>query len=274
MSRERAEEVVAPNDDGAAGDTSNGSKPSGHSVFNAGDEPPLHLIARLRNYFLTGLVVAGPLTVTLSIVWWFVNLIDSWVKPVMPDFYAWLRGIVPTGYLPPEFTIPGFGLLFAVAGLTFIGALAANLLGRTLLSYTELFVGGLPFVRSVYKPVKQIFETVLSKGNSNFRKAGLIEFPRKGMWSLVFIAGDTQGEVASRLRGNGEFATVFMPSCPPTSGFLMFVPRSELIVLEMTVEEAAKMVLSAGIVTPEVKAQLVAQSARRQPAEVPRQVNG
>ena len=216
------------------------------------DEPrPIHAIARLRNYFLTGLVIAGPVTVTLWIVWWFINLIDSWVKPVMPDFYAWLRALVPSTYWPINFTVPGVGLLFAAAGLTLLGALAANLFGRTMLSYAEFFVGGLPVVRSVYKPVKQIFETVLSKGDANFRKAGLIEFPRKGAYSLVFVSSEAHGEIPLKLPPGDPFVTVFMPSCPPTSGFLMFVRRSELIVLDMSVEEAAKMVLSAGIVTPE-----------------------
>jgi len=212
---------------------------------------PLHIIARLRNYFLTGLIIAGPLAVTLYIVWSFVNLIDSWVKPVMPDVYAWLRAIVPSQYWPIGVSVPGVGLVFAVAGLTVIGALAANLLGRTMLSYAEFFLGGLPIVRSVYKPVKQIFETVFKQGNSNFRRAGLIEFPRKGVYSLVFVSSDTHGEIPVKLPPGEEFVTVFMPSCPPTSGFLMFVRRSELIVLEMSVEAAAKMVLSAGIVTPE-----------------------
>ena len=217
-----------------------------------GDTPrPLHMIAMLRNYFLTGLIIAGPVAVTLWLVWWFVNLIDSWVKPVMPDFYAWLRAIIPSAYWPTGVSVPGVGLLFAVVGLTIVGALAANLLGRTMLSFAEVFVGGLPVVRSVYKPVKQIFETVLKQGNSNFRRAGLIEFPRKGVYSLVFVSSDTQGEIPTKLPPGEEFVTVFMPSCPPTSGFLMFVRRSELIVLEMTVEAAAKMVLSAGIVTPE-----------------------
>jgi len=219
--------------------------------FGADAARPIRLMSRLRNYFLTGLIIAGPLAVTLSIVWWCVNLVDGWVKPIVPDIYAWLRAIVPGSYLPSNNSLPGVGLLTAVIGLTVIGALAANLLGRTLLSYAEFFVGGIPVLRSVYKPVKQIFETVLSKGDSNFRRAGLIEFPRKGVYSLVFVSSDTRGEIPHKLPPGEEFVTVFMPSCPPTSGFLMFVRRSELIVLEMTVEEAAKMVLSAGIVAPE-----------------------
>jgi uncharacterized membrane protein len=219
--------------------------------FGSEGPPPIRLMARLRNYFLTGLIIAGPLAVTLSIVWWFINLVDSWVRPVVPDLYAWLRAVVPSAYMPTGVSLPGVGLLTAVVGLTVIGALAANLLGRTLLSYAEFFVGGIPVLRSVYKPVKQIFETVLSQGNSNFRRAGLIEFPRKGTYSLVFVSSDTRGEIPHKLPPGEEFVTVFMPSCPPTSGFLMFVRRSELIVLDMSVEAAAKMVLSAGIVAPE-----------------------
>ena len=234
--------------DGASGEQQSGGK---RAQFGADEPRPIQLIARLRNYFLTGLIIAGPLAVTLSIVWWFINLVDSWVKPVVPDFYAWLRAIVPSSYWPTSISLPGVGLLTAVVGLTVIGALAANLLGRTLLSYAEFFVGGIPVLRTVYKPVKQIFETVLSKGNSNFRRAGLIEFPRQGVYSLVFISSDTRGEIPNKLPPGEEFVTVFMPSCPPTSGFLMFVRRSELIVLEMSVEAAAKMVLSAGIVAPE-----------------------
>jgi uncharacterized membrane protein len=226
---------------------------SAGQIADFGKEPaqPRHVIARLRNYFLTGLIIAGPLAVTLYIVWSLINWIDSWVKPVMPDFYAWLRAIIPSQYWPTGVSVPGVGLLFAVFGLTLIGALAANLLGRTMLSYAEFALGGLPVVRSVYKPVKQIFETVFKQGNSNFRRAGLIEFPRKGVYSLVFVSSDTLGEIPTKLPPGEEFVTVFMPSCPPTSGFLMFVRRSELIVLDMTVEAAAKMVLSAGIVTPE-----------------------
>lgn len=210
-----------------------------------------HVLAWLRNSFLTGLIIVGPLTITLTIVWWVVNYVDSWVKPVTPDFYRWLRNAFPEGMLPPEMTFPGVGILFAAVGLTLIGALAANLLGRTLVSYSELFVGRLPVVRSVYKPVKQIFETVLRKGDSNFRRAGLIEFPCKGTYALVFVSGATQGEIPKRVPPGDELITVFMPSCPPTSGFLMFVRRSDLILLDMSVEAAAKMVLSAGIVTPE-----------------------
>jgi uncharacterized membrane protein len=223
--------------------------------FGDGGPRPFQLMSRLRNYFLTGLIIAGPLAATLYIVWSVVNWVDGMVKPVMPDFYAWLRAIIPSQYWPTGVSVPGVGLLFAVVGLTLIGALAANLLGRTMLSYAESALGGLPLVRSVYKPVKQIFETVFKQGNSNFRRAGLIEFPRKGAYALVFVAGDTHGEIPTKLPQGEEFVTVFMPSCPPTSGFLMFVRRSEVIVLDMTVEAAAKMVLSAGIVVPEYRAE-------------------
>ncbi len=133
--------------------------------------------ARLRNYFLTGIIVVGPVTVTVYIVWWFINWVDGWVRPFMPDlsglvpdWQAWVHRLWPNLVLPETMnvTIPGLGLVFAIIGLTIIGALAANLLGRTLVSYTELFVGRLPIVRSVYKPVKQIFETVLSQGELEF----------------------------------------------------------------------------------------------------------
>lgn len=219
-----------------------------------GDGPRFRrIVARIRNYFLTGFIITGPLAVTLSLVWYFINLVDGWVKPVVPDLYAWLRAMVPSDYWPTGYAVPGVGLVSAAVALTVIGALAANLLGRTLLSYAELAVSGIPVLRTVYKPVKQIFETVLKSGNSNFRKAGLIEFPRKGAYALVLISGDTSGEIPTKLPPGDDWVTVFMPSCPPTSGFLMFVRRSELIVLDMSVDAAAKMVLSAGIVAPEFR---------------------
>lgn len=207
----------------------------------------LHLGARLRNYFLTGLLVVGPITITLYALHWFIGFVDAWVKPFVPKAYD------PDTYLP--FSVPGIGLLFAIVGLMVIGALAANLLGRTLISYGDLFLGRMPIVRNVYRAVQQIFESVISAAGptANFQKVGLIEFPSKGIWSLVFVTGETTGEIAATKPGGAEdLMTVFMATgiVPPT-GFVCFVHRKDVMPLNMSVEDAAKIVISAGMVTPD-----------------------
>ena len=199
---------------------------------------------RLRNYFLTGLIVAGPVGITMYIMWWFINLIDGLVKPLLPDSY------LPETYLP--FTVPGVGLIFAVTALIVIGALTANLFGRSLVNYGEGIVNRMPVVRSVYRALKQIFETVLSQSSASFQNVGLIEYPRHGLYAIVFISTETTGEILHRADENGDgLLSVFLPTTPnPTSGFLLFVPSASVQILDMSVEEAAKLVISAGLVVP------------------------
>ena len=203
---------------------------------------------RLRNYFFTGLIVVGPVSITLYIVWWFVNLIDAWVKPIVPAIYN------PDTYF--QISIPGIGLVFAIFGLMIIGALTANLFGRTLLSYGELLLGRMPVVRNVYRALKQIFETILSQSSGSFQQVGLIEYPRQGLYAVVFVSKDTEGEIAAKTH-NDDLVSVFLPTTPnPTSGYLLFVPKKDVIVLDMSVEDAAKMVISAGLVEPDIQAKL------------------
>lgn len=214
---------------------------------------------RLRNYFLTGLIVAAPVSITVYITWWFITLVDGWVKPFVPAIY------LPETYLP--FTVPGVGLFFAIAGLTVLGALTANLFGRTVVSYGELMLNRMPIVRNVYRALKQIFETVLSQSQNSFQKAGLIEYPRKGIWSIVFISTATKGEIVRKSPVDGDMLSVFLPTTPnPTSGFLLFVPKNDVVILDMSVEDAAKMVISAGLVIPgqrDKAAQLAKVAQRR-----------
>ncbi len=148
---------------------------------------------RLRAYFLTGIVVAGPLAVTASVTWWFINLVDGWVKPLIPARY------LPETYL--QMTIPGFGLIVALVGLTMLGFLTANLVGRSLVDFGETLLGRMPVVRGLYKSVKQVFETVFSQSGTSFRTVGLVQFPAKGMWSIVFMSTPPGGEMAERLPG-------------------------------------------------------------------------
>ncbi|WP_340161796.1 DUF502 domain-containing protein [uncultured Hoeflea sp.] len=206
---------------------------------------------RLRNYFLTGLIIVAPLAITAYLTWTFIGWVDSWVKPYIPQIYN------PDNYLP--FAVPGFGLLTALFLITMIGFLTANLVGRSIIGFGESLLDRMPLVRSLYKGLKQIFQTVLAEQSGSFKQAALIEYPRRGLWSIVFIATDTKGEVNARLPEDDSMS-VFLPTTPnPTSGFLLFVPRKDVIILDMSVEEAAKMVISAGLVSPDFPQKLSVQ---------------
>jgi uncharacterized membrane protein len=201
-------------------------------------------LTRLRNYFLTGLLVAGPAGISLYLTWSLVAWIDSWVKPYLPDDYN------PDNYLPVS--VPGFGLVVAVIVITLIGALTANIVGRTLFGYGEDLLHRMPVVRNLYKGLKQIFSSVLAERGSSFQKAALIQFPREGIWAIGFIAAATRGEVAQRLPDGEDMLTIYVPTTPnPTGGYLVFLPARDVIILDMTVEDAAKLVISFGLVTGE-----------------------
>jgi uncharacterized membrane protein len=203
----------------------------------------MKVVGRLRTYFLAGVVVAAPIGITIWLVWWIVSLFDTWVKPLIPAVYN------PDTYMP--FEVPGVGLVVALMVITLIGALAANLVGRTVLHYWEYFLGRMPVVRSVYSAVKQIFQTAFAKPGSNFQQVGLIEFPRGGAHVLVFLARELDsGEIG--LPPGEAMYSAFMPTTPnPTSGFLFFLHKEEVTILDLTIEEAAKVVISAGLVSPE-----------------------
>lgn len=214
--------------------------------------------ARLRTYFLTGLVVVGPVTITIYIAWYFINVVDAWVKPYIPTIYN------PSHYVGIE--LPGVGLIFAFIGLTMIGALAANLIGRSLISAGESMLGSMPIVRNVYSGLKQIFESVVTATGTNkeFQKVGLMEFPSKGIWSIVFVTGEVSGRLAE-VAPDKELISVFLPTgmLPPT-GFVCFVPRNNVINTTMSVEDAAKIIISAGMVNPETQAKFgqIAENSR------------
>lgn len=199
--------------------------------------------ARLRNNFLTGLIICAPIAITAYLTWTFILWVDGWAKPYIPKAYN------PETYLP--FGIPGLGLIFALLVITIVGFFTRNLIGRSVLKFGESLLDRMPLVRSLYKGLKQIFETALAEGQSSFSKAGIIQYPRPGLWAIVFIATDAKGEVGERLSEDDTVA-VFLPTTPnPTSGFLLFVPRKDLQILDMGVEDAAKLVISAGLVSPD-----------------------
>lgn len=211
--------------------------------------------AGIRTWFLTGLIVAGPLALTAWIVWWFISLVDGWVKPLVP------AGMWPDHYLPMH--LPGVGVLLAFIGLTLLGFLTANLAGRSLLKLGERILDRMPVVRSIYKSLKQIFETVFSQSGTGFRRVGLVQFPQPGMWSIVFISTPPSELVAVNLPAV-EHMSVFLPCTPnPTTGFYFYLPASAVIEVPLTPDEAAKLIMSAGLIQPETQRRLtvMAESA-------------
>lgn len=197
--------------------------------------------ARLRAYFLAGVLVTAPLSITLYLAWVLVGMVDRTVTPLIPARYN------PESYLP--FGLPGLGVVVVLVSLTLIGMLTAGYVGRLVIRASEGVLARMPIVRSVYGATKQVFETVLANQSQAFREVVLIEYPRRGIWALGFITGPTQGEVQNLTAD--DVVNVFVPTTPnPTSGFLLFFPRSDIHVLNMTIEEGIKMVVSGGIVTP------------------------
>src|SRR5215469_8237771 len=220
-------------------------------------KPPVHhtgVGSRIRNYFLTGLVVAGPLAITVWLTWSFITWVDNVVRPFVPVDYrpeTYLPRTIPgTGlYLPGK--IPGTGLIIVFVALTLLGFLTANLVGRKLVEAGERLLDRMPLVRSIYKGLKQVFETLFSESGSSFRTVGLVEFPAPGMWSLVFLSQRPSKEIVSRLPSHEEHVSVFLPCTPnPTTGFFFFVARSAIIELDIPVEAAAKLIMSAGLIQP------------------------
>jgi uncharacterized membrane protein len=216
---------------------------------------------RIRNYFLTGLVVAGPVAVTAWLIWSFVTWVDGFVRPIIPPPYR------PETYLP--WPIPGTGLIIAVVLLTLLGFLTANLVGRSLVELGESLLNRMPIVRPIYRTMKQIFETLFSKSGSSFRKVALVEFPAHGMWSLVFLSQPPSNEIAERLPvSGGDYVSVFLACTPnPTTGFFFFVQRKDLIELDISVENAMTLLISAGMVQPEENKKLAAMAANARLAQ-------
>ncbi len=195
--------------------------------------------ARLRNYFLTGIIVTAPIGITVYLAWAFVDYVDRTVTPLIPPEYN------PETYL--KFSVPGLGMIVAVVVLTLIGFLTANFLGRSLIRIGERIVERMPVIRSIYSALKQIIETILAQSSTAFRQVVLVEYPRRGMWTLAFVSAEVRGEVAGRLKE--KMISIYVPTTPnPTSGYLVFVPESDVKYLDMSVEEGMKLVISVGVI--------------------------
>jgi uncharacterized membrane protein len=195
-------------------------------------------LAVIRTYFFTGLVVAAPIYITFYLLSWAVSVLDEWFRPWIPLDYR------PTTYLP--FDVPGIGVILAFILLTIIGGLTANFLGRALLSFGERLIRHMPVIGTVYTALQQIFKTAVQEDGKAFSKVALIEYPRKGLFAIAFVTKAADRRV-NKSTGKTMIG-VFLPTTPnPTSGFLLFVPEDELTILDMTVEEGARLVISAGL---------------------------
>jgi len=199
------------------------------------------LLGRLRGYLIAGVLVTAPIGITFYFAYLLISFVDNRITPLIPAVYN------PNTYLP--FAIPGLGVIVLLLTLTLVGALTAGLIGRSIVRLGDKLLHQTPFIRSIYGATKQIVETVLSQQTEAFRQVVLFEYPRRGCWAMGFVTGRTSGEVQNVT--TDEVVNVFLPTTPnPTSGYLLFVPRRELVVLDMSVEEGIKMVVSGGIVTP------------------------
>ncbi|KPQ13398.1 MAG: hypothetical protein HLUCCO18_17820 [Rhodobacteraceae bacterium HLUCCO18] len=213
--------------------------------------PKRGFFAGLRSSFFAGIVVIAPIGVTIWLIWTLTGWIDSWVLPLIPNAYN--PALLIRDWTGIEVNIRGIGVVTFLLFTILVGWVAKGLIGRSLILWAESLVLSIPVVRSLYSGLKQIVETVLSQGEQNFEKAALMEYPRKGVWAICFISSKARGEVQAST--DDDVVAVFMPTTPnPTSGFLLFVPRRDLIVLDMGVEDAAKMIISAGLVYPDGEA--------------------
>ena len=209
--------------------------------------PRRGVFASLRSNFLTGLIVIAPIGITIWLIWTLTGWIDSWVLPLIPPRYN--PATLIQDWTGLQVNIRGIGVVTFLIFTMVVGWVAKGLIGRSMIRWAESLVLSIPVVRSVYSGLKQIAETILQQGQQNFDKACLVEYPRKGIWAVGFISSDARGEIAA---SNAEpMVSVFVPTTPnPTSGFLLFFPKRDVRVLDMNVEDAAKLIISAGLVYP------------------------
>jgi uncharacterized membrane protein len=214
---------------------------------------PFHmgLLRRLRAYFFAGILITAPISITIYMVWLVIGFIDSRVASLLPGN--------PNSYLP--FNIPGVGLIIVVGLLTLIGWITAGLLGRLFLSLSEAVLNRMPVIRNVYSWIKQIFETVFHEHGTPFREAVLVEFPRRGLWRIGFVTGRTPGKTQDVVEGG--LVNVLLPNTPnAATGFLVLVPPNDVVPLDLTTEEALKLLVSGGIATPPEKPTPLVQPER------------
>jgi len=211
-------------------------------IGNDNDSVKTTLFARLRNYFLAGILVTAPISITIFLTLKFLSFLDNKITPIIPEAYN------PNTYLP--ISIPGLGLIIAIVFFILVGWFTRNFFGRLLVRISEYVVERVPVINTVYGALKQIFETVMASQSDAFKEVVMFEYPRKGVWVMGFVTGATKGEVQALTKK--DMVNVFLPTTPnPTSGFLLFLPKKDVMYMDMSVEEGIKMIVSGGILTPE-----------------------
>ncbi len=196
-----------------------------------------NIFKKLSNNFFKGILISAPVIITLYIAWALIKFFDNKASPLLGKF---------------PYEIPGFGLITVFIFFAFIGFLTTGLFGRLFSSFSEKILSKMPILRNIYSGLKQLFEAILSKKSNSFQEVILIEYPRKGIWAMGFLTGNTRGEVNRRT--SSSMVNVFLPTTPnPTSGFLLFLPKKDIIRLSMSVEDGIKMIISAGMLTPKEK---------------------
>jgi uncharacterized membrane protein len=200
-------------------------------------------LSGLRTSFLTGLVVVAPVGLTLWLIWTVAGWVDGMVLPLIPS------GFQPEKYI--GINLRGVGVIIFLIFTVLVGWIAKGLIGRSMILFAESLVNRMPVVRSIYSGVKQIAETVFAQSERSFEKACLVQYPRKDIWAIGFISTEARGEINEKAPTSGDLLSVFVPTTPnPTSGFLLYFPREDVIELDMSIEDAAKLVISAGLVYP------------------------
>ena len=205
----------------------------------------ISILAKFRRFFLTGLLVTAPIIITIYVTWLVITFIDVKVASLLPEYLDFRKAL--------PFQIPGLGLLIVIFVITLIGAITPGLIGRNLLKLGEMILFKTPVIRTVYSSIKQIMETVMSTNSKSFKEVVLVEYPRQDIWVIAFVTSSVKGEIDDKIR-KSDLVSIFVPTTPnPTSGFLLFVAKKDLIYLKMPVEQAVKLVISGGIVSPKQK---------------------
>ena len=205
----------------------------------------ISILAKFRRFFLTGLLVTAPIIITIYVTWLVITFIDVKVASLLPEYLDFRKAL--------PFQIPGLGLLIVIFVITLIGAITPGLIGRNLLKLGEMILFKTPIIRTVYSSIKQIMETVMSTNSKSFKEVVLVEYPRQDIWVIAFVTSYVKGEIDNKIK-KSDLVSIFVPTTPnPTSGFLLFVEKKDLIYLNMPVEQAVKLVISGGIVSPKQK---------------------
>jgi len=198
----------------------------------------------VRNIFITGLLVTLPIAFTIFILNFLFKTLDNWLSPSITKLL-----ILAGAPILEDFRVPGLGVAATVFIIFLVGVLTKNIFGAKLMQLGEMIVEKIPIVRNIYTGAKQVVTTIAHTDTNAFSRVVLVEFPRKGIHAMGFVTSETKGEVQALIEG--DVVSVFVPTTPnPTSGFLVFLPQNDIIVLTMSVEDGIKLIISCGIVTP------------------------